>query len=177
MLYAHQIPATRMTSTKRTLKEKIVHEIKEIFLVVVYLAVSLSILATIKSLVLVQHGINDFQHGYALALFVALGAAKVVVVAQKMPMLKAWEHRPLVWSAIYKSVLMTIIVNLALKAESHLLDHHHDVPPAYPMLMMITHQIILFSIFLILFIARGIDQRLGSGRLLKYMFHPPEKQS
>jgi hypothetical protein len=168
-----------MTSEpKRTLKEKVVHEIKEIFLIVIYLAASLSVLATIKSLVLVQQGINDFVHGYAIALFVALGAGKVVVIAQKLPVLKAWEHRPLIWSALYKSALMTLIVNFALKAESHLLEHHHphhDGSPAHPILLIVTREIVLISVFFILFVVRGIDHRLGSGKLVNFMFNPPEQ--
>ncbi|CAN5510949.1 hypothetical protein BH11CYA1_BH11CYA1_14610 [soil metagenome] len=158
--------------SKPTKKELILHELKEIFDIMIYLWVSLSLLSTIKSLVLVQQGINDFVHGYQVAAILALGAAKVVVLVQNIKVMKAWDSRPLIWSVLYKSVLMSVIVECALKAEEKMFHHTEAAQAAaeHPIILMVTHQTVLLSIFVVLFLVRGLDKELGPGNLVKLIF-------
>ena len=158
---------TPSASSKLSKKELIVHELKEILAIMLYLWVSLSVLATIKALVLVQLGINDFAHGYQVAAVLALGAAKVVVLVQDRQMMKAWDHRPLIWAVLYKATVMSLIVEGALKLEEHLFHHNAATQAAaqHPIILLVTHQIVLLSIFVALFLVRGLNRKLGPGKL------------
>lgn len=163
---------------KRSKLELVLHELKEIFAIMIYLWASLSLLATIKSLVLVQQGINDFIHDYQIAAVLALGAAKVVVLVQDLKVMKAWDHRPLIWVVLYKTTLMALIVDCALKLEEKLFDHHASAQAAvtHPIILMVAHQIVLFSIFAVLFFVRGLNRKLGPGTLYKLIFAPPAQE-
>ncbi|MDP3511079.1 MAG: hypothetical protein Q8T09_24145 [Candidatus Melainabacteria bacterium] len=163
--------------SKPTAKELIVNELREIFAVMIYLWVSLSLLSTVKSLVLVQQGINDFAHGYQVAAVLALGAAKVVVVVQDLKPMRAWDTRPLIWAVLYKTTLMAIIVDCALKVEEKLFDHHAatQAAVAHPIVLMVAHQTVLFSIFAVLFLIRGLNRRLGPGKLSKLILAAPSQ--
>lgn len=161
-------------SSKPTKKELIVHELKEIFAIMIYLWASLSLLSTIKSLVLVQEGINDFAHGYQVAAVLALGAAKVVVLVQDLKLMQAWDRRPLIWAVIYKSTLMALIVDCALKLEEKVFDHHAtQAAVEHPIVLMLAHQTVLLSIFAVLFLIRGLNRKLGPGKLAKLILDAP----
>ncbi len=141
----------------------------------IYLWISLSLLSTIKSLVLVQQGINDFVHGYQVAAVLALGAAKVVVLVQDLKFMQAWDSRPLIWAVLYKTTVMAIIIDCALKVEGKLFDHHGTAQAAvaHPIILMIAHQIVLFSIFAVLFFVRGLNRKLGPGKLSSLILASP----
>jgi hypothetical protein len=167
--------STQQNSSKPTKKELVMHELKEIFAIMIYLWVSLSLLATIKSLVLVQQGINNFAHGYQVAAVLALGAAKVVVLVQDLKLMQAWDNRPLIWAVLYKSTMMALIVDCALKLEEKLFDHHaaSQTVVAHPFVLTVAHQTVLFSIFAVLFLIRGLNRKLGPGKLSKLIFVAP----
>ncbi|MFA7339206.1 MAG: hypothetical protein WC028_20675 [Candidatus Obscuribacterales bacterium] len=170
-------PTPPSSSSKPTKKDLIVHELKEIFAIMIYLWASLSLLSTIKSLVLVQQGINDFAHGYQVAAVLALGAAKVVVLVQDLKLMQAWDSRPLIWAVLYKSTLMAVIVDCALKVEEKLFDHHAatQAAVAHPMILIMAHQTVLFSIFAVLFLIRGLNRELGQGKLSKLILKAPSQ--
>src|SRR5262249_52083196 len=65
---------------KRSKKEIVLEELREILFIVVYLAVSFSILATFRCLVLIQVGIDDFAHSYLVAGVEALALGKIVAI-------------------------------------------------------------------------------------------------
>ncbi len=159
------------TKNKLSRKEWLVEEGKEILSVVIYLFTSLSLLSTIKALVLAQHGIDDFLHCYIVALVESLALAKIVVIAQKLPLMEKFSHKPLIYSILYKSVVMSIFINIGANIEEKLFVHHH-VEPAHPIVLMVTHQVVLMIIFIALFTARGLNKELGNGVLKKLFFGP-----
>lgn len=172
----NETSTTASTSNpKPSKKELLVHELKEIFAIMIYLWLSLSLLATFRSLVLVQQGINDFAHGYQVAALLALGAAKVVVLVQNTQVMKVWDHRPLIWSVLYRTILMGLIVEGALRIEEHLFNHHKAAPLAavHPIALIAAHQAVVFSIFAVLFFVRGLSRELGPGKLANLILKAP----
>jgi hypothetical protein len=162
-----------LTQTKEARRELIKEELSEVARIVLYLAVSFSLIATFKALILFQLNINEFLNLYSVALIEALVFGKVVVIAQKLPIMSAWDNRPLIWSVICKSVIMTVFVNIASILEDAIFTHgsHHNVPPAlHPVVYEIAHQTSLLAIFMILYAARGLDRKLGHGTILKLLF-------
>lgn len=156
---------------KLSRKEWLIEEGKEILSVVIYLFASLSLLSTLKALVLAQHGINDFLHCYVVALVESLALAKIVVIAQKLPLMEKFSDKPLIYSVLYKSVVMSIFINIGANIEEKLFVHHH-VEPTHPAVLMVTHQVVLMIIFMALFTTRALNNELGNGVLKKLFFGP-----
>lgn len=160
------------TKTKESKKEFIIHEVKEVFRIVLYLTVCFYLLATFKALVLFQLNINEFVDLYSIALIEALVLGKVVALTQNLRIMNVWDNYPLIWSVLYKSVVMTLIVDTASTLEDAIFAHsahHHSNSPLHPLMFLFAHQIFLLGIFFILYAARGLDRKLGHGTLLKIM--------
>ncbi len=161
-----------LTRPKEVRKEFIVNELKELLNIVLYLAATLSLVATVKALVLIQLDINEFVHLYSVAIIEALLLGKVVALTQKLPIMNVFDNRSLIWSVFYKSVIMTIIVDIANALEDKLFPHSigsHASTPLHPIVFLIAHQALLMCIFFVLYAARGLDRKLGHGTLVKMM--------
>lgn len=160
-------------------RKEFAHHFRQIFFTVVFLATSLSLIATFRSLVLIQQGINDFAHSYVVALVLAVFLGKIVVLAQKLPFLHALNHKPLIQSVFYKATVMTVIADLALLVEHKIFSHHQDQNVAtvdHALEMAVAHQLSLFFIFFVLFTFRDLDSVLGEGTLFKLFFRSREEQ-
>jgi hypothetical protein len=155
---------------KKNLKETIKHEAREILAVLLYLGCWLSVLATMKCLVLLQYGINEFKNAYMMAWITALAFAKVIVIAQKLPIVNKMKHRPLFWACVYKACFFTVVTLAAHRAEERLMHFTHDPNDVFPVAGVIAHTLSLFAIFFILFAYRDLDLMLGKGSLKEMFF-------
>jgi hypothetical protein len=154
-------------------KEHLLLELKALLAIVLYLAASFSLIATIKSLILIQLGINDFVHGYVTALIESLALGKIVMLAQKIPVLDATENKPLLRSSMFKSAVMTVIVFVGSVIEEKIFAPNIEHAPLKQVLLIsIAHLSTLFVVFYALFLARGLDKALGPGRLLRLLTEP-----
>jgi hypothetical protein len=72
---------------------------------------------------------------------------------------------------------MAVIVDCALKVEEKLFDHHAatQAAVAHPMILIMAHQTVLFSIFAVLFLIRGLNRELGQGKLSKLILKAPSQ--
>jgi hypothetical protein len=159
-------------------KERLLEELKEFSSIALYLAASFSLLATVKSVILIQLGIHDFLHGYVKALIESVALGKIVLLTQNIRVLNAWDNRCLLLSSMFKSAVMTVIVFFGgLLEEKIFAKHVAEAPLKEELLMMIAHLLGLFAVFYALFLARGLDKALGPGRLLKLMTEPHTSDS
>jgi len=159
-------------------KEHLLRELREFLGIVLYLAASFSFLATFKSLILIQLGIHNFVHGYITALVESLALGKIVMLAQRIPILNAFERKPLLWSSLFKAVVMAVIVFLAGAAEERIFARHvSEAPLKQELLIMIAHLSGLFAVFYALFLVRGLDNALGPGKLRRLLMTPMEPGS
>lgn len=155
-------------------KEHLKRELKELLGILIYLATSFCLLATVKSLILIQLGIHDFVHGYLKALVEALALSKIVLLAQGIPLLDALKRAPLVRSASFQAVVMSVIVFAGSVLEDKLFAKHvAEAPLKQELLVSITHLAALFMVFYALFVARGLSKALGPNVLHKLLFEPP----
>ena len=150
-------------------------ELKDVAATVLYLAVSLSIMQTYKSLILLQQGINEFGPNYLFAIVEALALGKIVVLAEKLPLLKRSGRHALAMEVLFQSLMMTLIADAAVKIEdtlfpmaAKLLEHSGS-----PLIFLLNRQVALMSLFIVLFTVRGLDELLGPGKLWKLIFQPP----
>ena len=159
-------------------KEHLLSEIKELLSIVLYLAASFSLLATGKSLILIQLGINNFVHGYITALVESLALGKIVMLAQRIPTLNAFERKPLVWSSLFKSIVMAVIVCLGGAAEERIFARHvSQAPLKQELVFMVAHISALVAVFYVLFLVRGLDNALGPGKLSRLLMTPMKPRS
>jgi len=145
------------------------HEIRELSVIFSYLFVSFSVLQTIKALVLVQQGFTDFGHMYGVAAIEAIALGKIVALAQNLKVMNAWDNRPMYQAVLYKSVWMTIMVNIGGALEEKLF-HHHEAASAHPWLLFVNHQLAFLFIFAVLFAVRDLDRQLGPNKLYQLVF-------
>jgi hypothetical protein len=162
-----------MASKKPSRKEFWKRELRELAIIFAY---RFSVTMTFKALVLVQAGVEDFGHMYGVAAIEAIALGKIVALAQGLPILNAWNSKPMIYSVLYKSVWMTIMVNLGGSIEEKIF--HHVPPPAmHPWLLLVSHELAFLFIFVVLFLARDLDRTLGSGRLFQMVFGPRQPQA
>ncbi|CAN5388101.1 hypothetical protein BH10CYA1_BH10CYA1_52610 [soil metagenome] len=164
---------------KPTKKQLVMREVREVLAIVLYLAASLSILETYKSLILLQQGVNEFGHNYTVAIIEALALGKIVALSQNLPFLNALRSRALIWVVLYQSIVMTIIVDLGGQLEDHFFPRSARLiaESGDPVVLMVTHQLVSMLIFMVLFTARGADRAFGHGTIKKLMFEPPQTNS
>lgn len=144
---------------------------------VVYLFVSISLVATFRCLVLAQHGINDFEHSYIVAVVLSIALGKVVVLGQKLPVANVLNSKPLIWSVLYKALIMSVLAYLGGKAEERLFPHLNASTGSteHHLILVFTRQCALYFIFVVLFVWRDLDRVLGHGTLFKLFFLPRQQ--
>lgn len=163
-------PADHGDHHKLSKKEFVLHEAKELFFIILYLAASLCLLSTFRALTLIQEGSNEFIHLYLVSLVEAVALGKVVAIGQKLPVLSRFDDKPLFWSVLYKSALMTVIVTIGGAIEKHFFDPHLVEAPLHPLIFLFSHQIAMMCIFIVLFIYKDLDCTLGYGTLTALFF-------
>lgn len=165
------------SATKPTRKERMMEELKECGVIMGYLAVSLSLLETYKSLILLQQGVHAFQHNYGVALVEAIAYGKIVVLTQNLPFVKACNKHSLARAVLYQSIVMTLITDLGGRVEDMLFPRSAKflAQTGDPLALMITHNLAAMCIFIALYTFRGLDERLGPGKLWKLIFGPKDE--
>jgi len=156
---------------KPSKKEFWQHEIRELTIIFVYLFVSFSVVVSFKALVLVQHGVENVGHMYGLAAVEAIALGKIVALAQDLPLLNAWNKKPMIYAVVYKSIVMAVLVEVGGKLEEMLFHHVPEVVP-HPWLLLASRELAFFFIFFVLFAYRDIDRSLGAGKLRQLVFGP-----
>ncbi|MDZ4838321.1 MAG: hypothetical protein SGJ27_31440 [Candidatus Melainabacteria bacterium] len=162
-----------------TKKQVLLKEVKEVLAIVLYLAASLSILETYKSLILLQQGISEFGHNYTVAIVEAVALGKIVALAQNLPFLNALRRRALIWVVLYQAIVMTVIVDFGGQLEDHFFPRSAKLlaETGNPFVLMATHQLASMLIFIVLFTVRGAEKSLGRGTLWKLFFEAPDSEN
>ncbi|HEY9786302.1 MAG TPA: hypothetical protein V6D17_12925 [Candidatus Obscuribacterales bacterium] len=154
-------------------RERFLHHFKEYWQIVAYLIVSLSILATFRGLVLLQHGDVSFTRSYAVCAVESLIIAKVVLLTQGQGFVNAWKKKPIIASVAYKSIIMSAIVLLATSLEESIRHGHSMVAAAtHPIILILTHYLALLLVFVPLFSVKELEEELGPGTLRTVFFGP-----
>ncbi|HEY9678263.1 MAG TPA: hypothetical protein V6C76_09650 [Drouetiella sp.] len=157
-----------------SLVDTIKKEAREIAGIILYLGFWLPILATMKCLILLDYGINEFKNAYITAFISALLLAKVIVIGQNLKITNRMRHKPLFWSCLYKAAFFTVITTIGHRIEEHFTHPKVDPNQVFPLAGTVCHAIALFGIFFALFAYRDLDEQLGAGTLKKIFFKPRE---
>jgi len=92
------------------LKEKAIEEFKAYWIITLYLAVFFSALTNYRRLVLAEYGVTYIHFGFAL--IEAMIIAKVILIGQALGLGRRFEHKPLIWLVIHKSLMFGVLVML-----------------------------------------------------------------
>jgi hypothetical protein len=93
---------------KRSLKEKIFHEMAEYWINVCYLTLVFAAFTQYRRFVLAAHNIT--YTNYWVALIEALILAKVIMVGDVVRLGRRLEHKPLIYSTLLKTVVFSLFV-------------------------------------------------------------------
>jgi hypothetical protein len=96
------------SSSSSTLKQKAVHELKELVVLFAYLAFFFLALATYRALLLRDYNIVSLT--YAFALLNALVVAKVIMIGELAHVGTRHESKPLLVSVLWKALVFSLLV-------------------------------------------------------------------
>ncbi len=112
-----------MNETRKTLKQKAVHEMREYLVMSLYLFVVFSLLVVYKSVVLAEYRIDFALHGFAL--INALALAKIMLVAQDLHLADQFRDAPLIYPTLIKSFVFTVVLVCFKIAEDAVMGMFH----------------------------------------------------
>ncbi|MGB2628827.1 MAG: hypothetical protein WAK20_18735 [Candidatus Acidiferrum sp.] len=115
-----------MSEAKRTLKQRVIHGMREYVIISLYLFVVFSVLAAYNTVILAEHQIDLVSQGLALINALALG--KVILVGQELNLANRFRDAPLIYPTLLKSFVYTLLLACFKIVEETALDLYHDKP-------------------------------------------------
>ncbi|HVP69175.1 MAG TPA: hypothetical protein VMT17_18135 [Anaeromyxobacteraceae bacterium] len=158
--------------------DKAKEELREYLAISLYLCVFLAALLNYRRVVLAEVGITYAHWGYAAIEALILG--KVILLGEAMRFGKRLEHRPLIVSAAYKSLVFGcfVLAFLVLEHAVHALLTHESLAPAVERVFAqpsaaIAHVLLVIVAFIPYFMVREAGRLLGEKSLLALMLMRP----
>jgi hypothetical protein len=160
-------------SQQISLKQKAVHEAKEMTFVFFYLAIFFGALATYSMLLLQKFEISYFTYGAAL--LNALIVTKIILIGEAMRLGRKHEAKPLIYSSIYKAFVFGLLVFGFHTVEEVLkrLIHGKDIAGAFRDLRiddLLGRTVIIFLVFIPFFAFRELERVIGQEKLRGLFF-------
>jgi hypothetical protein len=161
---------------KPTLRERGVHELKEMAVITVYLFVVLATVLLMKAAVLHEQGIAFTP--LSIAIVKAAVLAKFILIGDAMRLGEGFKSQPLIWPTIYKSVSFLIFLVILTIIEEIVvgLFHHQSAAASLQELFGVKLQetvagIVLLQLALIPFFGfRELSEVLGQGTMSRLFF-------
>jgi magnesium-transporting ATPase (P-type) len=169
-----EAPMSTENSVKPSVKQKVVHEFREIAIIFIYLAFFFCALATYSMLLLGRYHISYYNYGAAL--LNALIITKVILIGEALHYGTKYESRPIFYSAIYKAFLFGLLVFAFHIVEELVkrLIHGQGIVGAFQDIRLddvIARSVIIFCAFIPLFAFRELGRVLGPEKLRSLAFH------
>jgi len=157
-------------------KQKILHEMIEYWLIVLYMALFFGVFFNYRRLILAHHQI--LYEAYGISVIKALVLGKVVLVAESLRLGRGFEDKPLIVPTLYKSIIFTVCVALFNVIESMILSFVHGIGPmgAVDKLMsQFNHEwlagaLVVFFAFIPFFALRELRRVMGENTLRQLFF-------
>lgn len=158
------------------MKQRLFNEMCEYWANFIYLALVFAIIVTERRLILGAHGISTMDYGFALARAAIL--AKVIMVGDLMRLGRSFDHKPLIYGTVYKTVLFTLLVVLFKLIESAAtalwrggtaaagIQHLFRANPGE----LAANWLIVFATFIPFFAMRETRRAVGEGKLRVLFF-------
>lgn len=98
---------------------KLKYELRQLIPVILFFFVAFQLLALTKTMMLEQYGIRVSV--FLTATVAALVVAKVVLIADHLPLINRFPEKPLVYNVIWKTAVY-FVASLAVRYVEHLID-------------------------------------------------------
>jgi hypothetical protein len=167
---------------KKNIKKKIVHEITEYWINVVYLTLVFASFTQYRRLVLAAHDIA--YTNYWVAVIEALVLAKVVMIGDVLHLGRRLEHKPLIYSTLLKTVVFTIFVGAFTliehvikglwKGEAFVEQFGNFLGKGYH--EVLAGCMVVFVAFIPFFAFRELGRVLGEGKIRTLFFRKRDDQ-
>lgn len=155
------------------------HEVRAVIPPTAFFFVGFNLILFTKRLFLADYLIQ--YAGFLVATTGALIVGKVVLVADAMPFLRRFDHRPLIYPIIFKTMAYTLLVFAARLVEAlvhylvqgGVIGHGRfvaDLIGRFSWANFTAIQLWIFVLFLIYVAVNEVNQRLGKGRLAGLLF-------
>ena len=160
-------------SQQTSLKQKAVHEAKEITYVFLYLAAFFCALATYSMLLLEKFEISYFTYGAAL--LNALIITKIILIGEAVHFGKKHEAKPLFYSCAYKAFVYGVLVFAFHIVEEVIkrLIHGKAIVVAFREVRiddLLARSVIIFLTFIPFFAFRELGRVMGPDKLRDMFF-------
>ena len=161
----------------------ILEEIRHVLPATIYFFLGFNLVLLTKQLMLAQYLIQF--SGFFIATGAALVVGKVVLVVDKMPFLRRYDHAPLIRPILFKTIVYTFFVFVARLIEA--LIHYviesgqlggffHHMQAEFSWHRFIAVQLWIFVLFLGYVTGSEINHLLGDGELAKILFTRPSSK-
>jgi hypothetical protein len=163
-------------------KQKIIHELRQLLGIFLYLAVFFIVLRTYTNLILAEP--QTIYAAYGLTLLKALALAKIILTGETLRLGERFRERPLIVPTLYNTVIFSIFA-LAFEVVEHFVlgwirgkDYAEVLAEfldkGWPHLLAVT--LVIFVAFLPFFAFRATEHALGEGKLKELFFNTRGKE-
>ena len=167
---------------KKNIKKKIVHEVTEYWINVVYLTLVFASFTQYRRLVLAAHDIT--YTNYWVAVIEALVLAKVVMIGDVLHLGRRLEHKPLIYSTLLMTIVFTIFVGTFTliehvikglwKGEAFVEQFGNFLGKGYH--EVLAGCMVVFVAFIPFFAFRELGRVLGEGKIRTLFFRKRDYQ-
>jgi hypothetical protein len=170
-------------NAKATLRQRALHELKELVLISLYLYITLGAVVLVKTAVLHTQGIAFAVWGVAVVKAVVL--AKFMLIGEAMKIGERTTTIPLIWPTLQKAVaLLVLLIIMTIVEEAVVgLFHHQSITASLDELVgprleeTIAGYVIMLLVLIPYCAFRVLDVALGEGRLARMFFVARERES
>lgn len=167
-----------MTTTTHKLKERAYHELREYFVIVLYLWMIFGLFLLYKSVILAENHIRFSDKG--LALINALVLGKFVLIARALNLGGRADDAPIIYPTLLKSFLFSVVVVCCKILEDAAVGFYHGKPFSQSIADLgggnlrgiLTLTLLGFVMFIPFFAVGELKRVLGEGKLGRLFFHP-----
>lgn len=166
------------SSSERSLKQKAMHELRELVVLTFYLAFFFCALAAYRMLLLRDYNVVSLTYGFAL--INALVVAKVIMIGEYAKIGKRHESKPVLVSAIWKAFVFVLLV-LAFHIVEEVIKqlvHGKEIAEAFRETRiddLLGRGLVIFCTFITLFGFREVRRVLGEEKFQAMVFGSGEK--
>lgn len=152
-------------------KWKLIHEVKELLAIFLYLALFFCAFTTYRLLVMKEMGLSYFHYGFALVK--ALVLAKVILLGQQVRFAKVFDDQPLIIPTLYKVILFSLFA-VVFEILEHVIGgflHGRDLAGAFQEIMsagwdeLLARTLVMLVAFVPLFAFTETARVLGEGKM------------
>ena len=165
-----------MGTRSEALKQKAYHELKEYFVIVLYLWVVFGLFLLYKSMILNEEHISTIAHGIALINALVLG--KFVLIAKAFRLGETADGAPLAYPTVLKSALFSLVLAACKILEDAAVGFFHGKSFSQSIADLgggtlkgiLTLTVLMFVMFIPFFGFGELRRVLGEGKLAQLFF-------